>query len=213
MDWSQLNELDFENIASWPTPAKVVLVTVMCAVLLGAGYWFKTRHQLTELENLQAKEIELKQTFEFKQEKAANLEAYKQQLEDMKQIYGAMLRQLPSKTEMPELLVDVSQSALASGLETELFQPGPEILRDFYAEQPISLRMTGSYHSFGTFISTVAALPRIVILTLHDISLRPTQQGDLVMEGTARTYRYLEEDEEALSQDLGETGTREAPRT
>lgn len=200
MDWSQINELDFENLATWPTPAKIILVTAMCGVLLGAGYWFKTRDQLTELDGLQAQEIELKQTFEFRQEKAANLEAYKLQLEEMKQIYGAMLRRLPSKTEMPELLVDVSQSALASGLETELFQPGAEILKDFFAEQPIALRMTGDYHSFGTFISTVAALPRIVILTLHDISLRTSAAGELIMEGTAKTYRYLEEDEEAFGQ-------------
>ncbi len=199
MDLSSINELDFENLATWPLPAKIILVTAMCAVLLGAGYWFKTRHQLAELDTLQAQETELKQVFEFKQEKAANLDAYKLQLEEMKQIYGAMLRQLPSKTEMPELLVDVSQSALASGLETELFQPGAEILKDFFAEQPIALRMTGDYHSFGTFISTVAALPRIVILTLHDISLRVSTSGDLIMEGTAKTYRYMEEDEEELA--------------
>jgi len=118
-----------------------------------------------------------------------------------------MLRQLPSKTEMPELLVDVSQSALASGLETELFQPGAEVLKDFFAEQPIALRMTGDYHSFGTFISTVAALPRIVILTLHDISLRPATGGDLIMEGTAKTYRYMEEDEESPGQSDAEAGT------
>ncbi|TDJ34281.1 MAG: pilus assembly protein PilO [Gammaproteobacteria bacterium] len=207
MDLSRINELDFENLATWPMPAKVILVTAMCAVLLGAGYWFKTRDQLTELEGLRAHEIELKETFEFKQEKAANLEAYKLQLEEMKQIYGAMLRQLPSKTEMPELLVDVSQSALASGLETELFQPGAEVLKDFFAEQPIALRMTGDYHSFGTFISTVAALPRIVILTLHDISLRPATGGDLIMEGTAKTYRYMEEDEESPGQSDAEAGT------
>jgi type IV pilus assembly protein PilO len=208
MDFSQINELDFENLATWPMPAKILLVTAMCAVLLGAGYWFKTRDQLTELEALQAQEIELKQIFEFKQEKAANLEAYKLQLEEMKQIYGAMLRQLPSRTEMPELLVDVSQSALASGLETELFQPGAEVLKDFFAEQPIALRMTGDYHSFGTFISTVAALPRIVILTLHDISLRPATGGDLIMEGTARTYRYMEEDEAGLAgSDAGADGS------
>lgn len=206
MDLSQINELDFENLATWPLPAKIVLVTAMCAVLLGAGYWFKTRDQLKELDALQLQETELKQVFEFKQEKAANLEAYKLQLEEMKQIYGAMLRQLPSKTEMPELLVDVSQSALASGLETELFQPGAEILKDFFAEQPIALRMTGDYHSFGTFISTVAALPRIVILTLHDISLRPSATGDLIMEGTAKTYRYMEEDET----DLGTKGGGDA---
>lgn len=206
MDWSQINELDFENLATWPMPAKVVLVTAMCAILLGAGYWFKTRDQFAELDGLQAHEIELKQVFEFKQEKAANLDAYKLQLEEMRQIYGAMLRQLPSKTEMPELLVDVSQSALASGLETELFQPGSAILKDFFAEQPIALRMTGDYHSFGTFISTVAALPRIVILTLHDISLRSNARGELIMEGTAKTYRYLEEDEVALGQQGGGEG-------
>src|SRR5690606_30764070 len=141
---------------------------------------------------------------------AVNLEPLKAQLAEMEIMLQQMLRQLPSKTEMPDLIVDVSQTALASGIENELFQPGPEAMREFYAEKPIALRMVGSYHQFGAFVSGVASLPRVVIMTMHDISLKPRQDaargrqqqtafgsGALVLEGTVKTYRYLDEDEVA----------------
>jgi type IV pilus assembly protein PilO len=130
------------------------------------------------------------------------LEALEQQLTEMQDMLRTLLRQLPSRTEMPELLIDISQTALAAGIETELFQPGPETPKDFYAEKPITLRMVGTYHQFGTFISGVASLPRVVILTLHDVSLSPkpgdknsANSGQLVLQGTVKTYRYLEDDE------------------
>lgn len=193
MSLSDLNSLDFHNISGWPVTAKVIGLILICAAPLGAGYWFDTRHQIEELKTVAAKEQELKQTFEFKQAKAVNLEAYKLQLTEMKRSFGAMLRQLPSKAEVADLLVDISQTGLASGLEFELFSPKAELPKDFYAELPISMRVTGSYHEFGEFVSGVAALPRIV--TLHDISVRHPSEKEqrLVMEVTAKTYRYVDE--------------------
>ncbi|HQZ30905.1 MAG TPA: type 4a pilus biogenesis protein PilO, partial [Arenimonas sp.] len=137
--------------------------------------------------------------FQTKQGKAANLEPLKQQLAQMEVMLQQMLRQLPSKNEMPDLIVDVSQTALASGINNELFQPGAESMLEFYAEKPIALRMAGTYHQFGAFVSGVASLPRVVIMTMHDISLKPRGAGDqtLVLEGTVKTYRYLDEDESA----------------
>jgi type IV pilus assembly protein PilO len=190
MNFSEINELDFQNIAGWPMAAKVGGMVIACALILGAGYYFDTRHQLQTLKASQAKESELKTSFEIKQAKAANLDAYRVQLAEMRDSFGTLLRQLPNKAEIADLLVDISQTGLASGLEFELFSPKPETPRDFYAELPISMRVTGTYHQLGAFVSGVAALPRIV--TLHDFSIRPTADN-LVMEMTGKTYRYLDE--------------------
>ena len=192
MNFSDINDLDFKNIGGWPKPAKIGLVVILSIAILGAGYWFDTQHQLTELKEAEAKEQELKLSFESKQAKAVNLEGYTAQLQEMKKTFGAMLRQLPSKAEVADLLVDISQTGLASGLEFELFSPKTEVPKDFYAELPISIRVTGGYHQLGTFVSGVAALPRIV--TLHDASIiHPDKSDKLVMEITAKTYRYLDE--------------------
>ena len=198
MNLSDFNDLDFHNIGGWPTAAKGVAIGVVCLVLLGAGYWFDTKDQQEALEQVRAKEQELKQSFEIKQAKAVNLDAYKQQLDEMNASFGLMLRQLPSKAEVADLLVDISQTGLASGLEFELFSPKEETPKDFYAELPINIRVTGNYHQFGAFVSGVAALPRIV--TLHDIAIHPPQGAQpqdksdkLVMELVTKTYRYLEE--------------------
>ena len=169
----------------------------MLAVGVGvAWYYLNTQDQLVALEREEKKEQELRVTFEKKQAKAVNLEAYKKQLEEMKQSFGAMLRQLPDKTEVAELLVDVSQTGLASGLEFELFQPSGEVPKEFYAELPIKLKVHGSYHEFGNFISGLAALPRIV--TIHDVVIKPSKgevsDAPLVLEATAKTYRYLDEE-------------------
>ncbi len=141
------------------------------------------------------KEQELKTVFEKKAKLAVNLEAYEKQLEEMRESFGAMLRQLPNKTEVADLLVDVSQTGLASGLEFELFKPQAEVPREFYAELPISIKVTGDYHEFGDFVSGVAALPRIVTLHNVNISRRDAKSGNLVMNLTAKTYRYLEDEE------------------
>jgi type IV pilus assembly protein PilO len=197
-DFSKL-DLDPNNIGNWPGPIKGVVILILCAALLGAGYWFDTKEQLIVLESAQEKETELKRIFEIKQRKAANLEPLREQLKDMKESFGNLLRLLPNKTEIEGLLVDISQSGLAAGLEFELFKPSAEQVADFYAIQPIAIRVTGTYHEFGNFISSVAALPRIV--TQHDVNMTPKNSGtigsgdELVMNMIAKTYRYLEEEE------------------
>ena len=204
MNLEELNELDLTNIGVWPVPVKVVVILIVCVLVGVGGYYFDIEEQLNRLTTIENKEVELRNTFAAKQSKAANLEAYKKQLEEMKQSFGAMLRQLPNKTEVADLLVDVSQTGLASGLEFELFKPEAEVPREFYAELPIQLKVTGRYHEFGKFISGLAALPRIV--TIHDIKIheRDKSTGDkkqpeegrmLVLEATAKTYRYLDEEE------------------
>lgn len=193
MQWSDINNIDLKTIGTAARPIQFGAILLVCAAVLGAGYWFHHRHQLTELETIEAQENELKQQFEVKQKKAANLELYKEQLAQMREIFGAMLRQLPSQTEIPGLIVDISQTGLASGLEIELFKPGADIQKEFYAEKPIQLRVKGNYHEFGKFASGVAALPRIV--TLHDVSLQPTEGGLMTMEATAKIYRYLDDEE------------------
>jgi type IV pilus assembly protein PilO len=166
--------------------------------VLGLGYWLDIKDQRASLEKSVAKETELRQVFQSKAKKAANLPAYEQQLAEMKESFGAMLRQLPNKTEVAELLVDISQTGLASGLEFELFKPQAEVPKDFYAELPISIRVKGDYHEFGNFISGVAALPRIV--TVHDINIEPDKDGGLTMDILAKTYRYLDESDEGGAQ-------------
>ena len=195
MNIQDLNELDFNNIGMWPAPIKAVLILILC-VGIGAGYYkMHTEDQLVGLEKQQKSEQKLRKTFEKKQAKAVNLERFKAQLEEMKQSFGTMLRQLPNKTEVAELLVDVSQTGLATGLEFELFDPQGEKRKEFYAELPIKIKVKGTYHQFGAFISGLASLPRIV--TIHDISIKPKGKksgGALVMEATAKTYRYLDEE-------------------
>ena len=198
MNISELNELDFDDMGNWPVAAKALGIAALCIVLLGAGYWFDTKDQLAELERIEKKERKLKAEFKNNARKAANIDLYKQQMIDMKQSFGAMLKQLPSKTEVAELLVDISQTGLASGLEFDLFKVDSEVPLDFYAELPIRIRVTGDYHEFGSFVSGVAALPRIV--TLHDFSItegKEAESGQLVMQATAKTYRYIDEETDA----------------
>lgn len=189
-----LNNLDLSNIGSWPTAVKVTLIAIVCVAAAVAGYFLDIKSQREKLANVERQEITLKQDFETKQAKAVNLDAYKQQLKEIEESFGAMLRQLPSKTEVEGLLVDISQTGLASGIEFQLFKPQGERFIEFYAELPISMKMTGKYHEFGNFVSGVASLPRIV--TLHDISITDDKKGgNLTMEVTAKTYRYLDEAE------------------
>ena len=197
-----LNDLDFNNIGKWPTALKVALIIIVCAAVAVAGFFLDVKKQSAKLQRAEKEEVTLKQEFESKQAKAVNLDAYKQQLKDIEESFGAMLRQLPSKTEVEGLLVDISQTGLASGIEFQLFKPEGEKYIDFYAELPIKMKMTGTYHEFGNFVSGVAALPRIV--TLHDISITKDQKSDrLTMEVTAKTYRYLDETEIAAHKKTG----------
>jgi type IV pilus assembly protein PilO len=214
MKLSDINNLDAKNYGSWPMPIKFVSTLLLFFVVLVAGYFMKIRPANDELDVLRAKEQELIVAFTEKQGKVVNLEEYKKQLEEMRELLRQMIRQLPSKTEMPDLLIDISQTALSAGIDNELFEPGPEVAKEFYAEKPITLRMKGSYHQFGAFVSGVASLPRVVILTMHDVSLTPVgggatpaggaarqgspspaAGGTLVLEGTVKTYRYLDDEE------------------
>jgi type IV pilus assembly protein PilO len=196
-----INELDLADVARWPTAARAVVILFLMGGVIFLGYWFHTKDQLVELDSAVDKEEGLKVIFETKARQAANLEAYEKQLEEMRESFGAMLRQLPNQTEVADLLVDVSQTGLASGLEFELFQPRAEIPKEFYAELPISIRVIGGYHEFGEFVSGVAALPRIV--TIHDISIGRVANSDLLgMNLTAKTYRYIEDDEATEGGDI-----------
>ena len=194
-----LKDLSFSNTAVWPQQYKIVFCAIIAAAIIGLVWYFFITGQREELRKLEGEETGLRQDFETKQGRASNLEPLKQQLAQMELMLQQMLRQLPSKNEMPDLIVDVSQTALASGITNELFQPGPESAKEFYAEKPISLRMVGTYHQFGAFVSGVASLPRVVIMTMHDISLKPRggTNNSLVLEGTVKTYRYLDEEEAA----------------
>ena len=201
-----LKDLSFNNTGSWPREYKIGFCVLVGLLIFGLLWWLFIRDKTGELEGLERQETDLRAEFETKQGRAANLEPLKLQLAQMEQQLQQMLRQLPSKTEMPDLIVDISQTALATGLANELFQPGPETPKEFYAEKPIALRMVGTYHQFGAFVSGVASLPRVVILTMHDISLQPKNKSaaggiraDIPLElaGTVKTYRYLDEEEAA----------------
>ncbi|HED36297.1 MAG TPA: pilus assembly protein PilO [Gammaproteobacteria bacterium] len=207
MDLSKLNEIDLSDIdvndikkiGSAPTAVKFILILLLCLIAGGAAVYFDTTQQLDQLEAAEQKELVLRKTFDEKQSKAANLEAYAQQLKEMEQDFGALKRQLPSKTEIESLLTDISQTGIASGLEIQYFKPEGLLPKEFYAEFPIKLRVIGRYHEFGKFVSGVAALPRIV--TMRNISIRkPKNSKDsgvlLEMEVTAVTYQYLDEQED-----------------
>lgn len=188
-----LNNLDFSNIGSWPIAVKGVLIAVVAIGVLALGYFVDIQAQQENLERITNEEKRLKEDFEFKQARASNLDSYKAQMVEMEDSFGAMIRQLPSKTEVEDLLVDISQTGLASGIEFQLFKPLNEKHIEFYAELPITLKMTGTYHQFGEFASGIAALPRIV--TLENISIKGGKGKNLTMDVTAKTYRYLDESE------------------
>jgi type IV pilus assembly protein PilO len=202
MNLNELRELDFNNLGSASAGVKAFLLVVIVIAIIAGGYWFFIKDKQETLERSVQQEAQIKNEFRQKQQKAANLEAYETQLAEMEDMLEVMLRQLPSRTEMAELLIDISQTALGAGIDNELFEPRVEVTRDFYAEQPISVRMVGNYHQFGEFVSTVASLPRVVILTFQDIALRPVEGpgNRLRMEGTVTTYRYLDQSETALSE-------------
>ncbi|MCC5795631.1 MAG: type 4a pilus biogenesis protein PilO [Chromatiales bacterium] len=194
----ELRNLDINDVGRWPLLFQGLAVALVFVLLSIAGYWFLVhQEQSPRLERAEREERELRGSFEQKQRKAANFDAYSDQLAEIERSFGTMLRQLPGRTEIPNLLVDISQTGLAAGLQEELFQPLDEVRRDFYAEKPIRIRLSGSYHQLGQFVSDIAALPRIV--TLHDIEIAPRSRDgafdELTLNVTAKTYRYLDEDE------------------
>lgn len=192
----ELQSLDANDVGRWPLLFRASVIVVMFILVTGLGvYWFIVKDKAPQLERAEGEEIELRLTFENKQKKAANYDAYKAQLAQIEQSFGTMLRQLPGETEIPSLIVDISQTGLAAGLQEKLFVPQPEIPKDFYAEKPIKIRLTGGFHEVSKFVSGIAGLPRIV--TLHDINITPESQDSydtLSMEVTAQTYRYIDEE-------------------
>lgn len=220
MKLADFRNLDTSNVGAWPLGVKLTFAVLLAVLIIAAGWYFKISAQQDELTRVQREEMELRREFETDQGRVVNLDAYREQLAEMDAMFQQMVRQLPSRTEMPELLVDISQSALAAGIDTQLFEPGPESPRDFYAEKPISVRMVGNYHQFGDFISRIAALSRVVVLEMTNVAPEPPQAqgsgagssnrnarrgsalvasagGPLRLEGVVRTYRYLDEEEQA----------------
>lgn len=192
----ELQSLDANDIGRWPFAFRAAVIGIVFAIVVGAGiYYTIIQDKAPALERVQQEEQTLRSVFENKQRKAANFDAYKAQLAQMEQSFGTMLRQLPGETEIPSLIVDISQTGLAAGLQEKLFQPRPEIPKDFYAEKPITISLSGGYHEIASFVSGIAALPRIV--TLHDINISPNSGEDfdsLTLQVTAKTYRYIEEE-------------------
>jgi type IV pilus assembly protein PilO len=202
-----LKSLDPNDPGRWPLPVRTGAVA-LCFVILSAAlfYFFVWSDQKPRLDQATVEEAELRKTFQTKHSKAVNLAVYQQQLADIERSFGALLRQLPGRTEVPNLLVDISQVGVGAGLEEKLFQPANEVKRDFYAELPIKIRLTGSYHQMGEFVSGIAALPRIV--TLHDITIKSESKDAydvLSFELTAKTFRYLDDAEVAAEK------SKEAP--
>jgi type IV pilus assembly protein PilO len=215
-----LKDLSFNNTAVWPQQYKIAFCVLIAAAIIGMVWYFFITDQRAELATVELEEANLRSDFETKQGRAANLEPLKQQLAQMEQQLQQMLRQLPSKTEMPDLIIDISQTALATGITNELFQPGPETPKEFYAEKPIQLRMVGTYHQFGAFVSGVASLPRVVIMTMHNIVLTPRNatpgakigpNSILQLAGTVKTYRYLDDAETAAAAAAANPGAPAAP--
>lgn len=200
----RLDELDIEDlkrVGTAPLPVKIAIIVILCVALLVAGYFLDTTQQQIELDKVAAEEQQLRQVFAGKQAKAANLEAYKQQLEEMRTSFGTLLRQLPNETEIETLLTDISQTGISSGLDIDFFKPEGLRPKEFYSEYPIKLKVTGRYHEFAEFISGVAALPRIV--TVQEIEIKPSSEKSgvkLTMELTAITYQYLDESKEGTAE-------------
>lgn len=191
----ELQSLDVNDVGRWPLLFRASVIAIVFVLVVGMGvYFFIVKDKAPLLERAKQEEQDYRQTFENKQRKAANYDAYKAQLAQIEQSFGTMLRQLPGETEIPSLIVDISQTGLAAGLQEKLFQPQAEIPRDFYAEKPIKIRLTGGYHEIANFVSGIAALPRIV--TLHNIVITrddPERFDSLSLDVTAQTYRYIEE--------------------
>lgn len=186
-----LKNVDINNLGSWPVPLKIAGIGIICLLLLGGGWYFIIQGELDEHAVAKKKEDELREKFSGLKGQAINLPAYRQQMEEIHQTFGSLLRQLPNSTEVPELLVDITQAGLGRGLEFVLFKPERETTKQFYAELPISIQVSGSYHELALFISDVAALPRIV--TFGNINITPAAGNRLNMSAQAFTYRYIDD--------------------
>lgn len=213
MKLEDFSRIDLKTMGSLPPPVKAVLLGVLLVFLVGAGYWFLWQPALEELEQARSKEAQLRETFLIKKKEAINLPAYKQQMIDIERTFGSLLRQLPDKSQMDGLLSDINQVGLERGLEFELFKPGQEQASEFYAEMPISIRVTGGYYDLGAFAVGISKLSRIV--TLNDLKITPTSGADgkevqLSVEAVAKTFRYLDASEVAPKESQRK-GRRNAP--
>ncbi|PKM11828.1 MAG: pilus assembly protein PilO [Gammaproteobacteria bacterium HGW-Gammaproteobacteria-3] len=197
MNLSEIN-WDFNEAGSWPLPVKIGAVLGLCLLVAGAGVYYDTLGQLEELESSEKTEVELKQSFEVKQKKAVNLQDYKDQLQQIEALLGEMIKQMPTRQEVANLLVDISQTGLVSGLEFRLFRPESPVRREFYAELPISIQVTGKYEALGLFVSGLASLPRIV--TVGNVKISPiAKSDDMVMDATVKTYNEASDEDGASS--------------
>jgi type IV pilus assembly protein PilO len=207
MTLDELRRLDPKNIGGWPIAVKAVTLLLLFVLIVFLGYWFDWRNQLAEINSLRERESTLRTTYMDKKRQAINLPAYQKQLEDIEQAFGALLRQLPNRSEMDALLTDINQAGLGRGLQFELFKPAAsETISEFYAELPINIRVTGSYHELGSFASDISQLPRIV--TLNDIAVATGRDGMLTMDAVAKTFRYLDEDELAKQRKAAQSATK-----
>jgi type IV pilus assembly protein PilO len=199
MNLEDFNNIDFKNVGDMPVPAKLALLSVLFLILIGLGYWFLWSDQIAEIDQAKAKEEELRKVFLTKKAQAIKIDAYRQQMVDIEKTFGALLKQLPDKSQMDGLLTDINQAGLGRGLEFDLFKPGQEIVAAFYAEMPISIKIKGTYHDIGAFATDISKLSRIV--TLNDLSIAPlnkdAKDSVLTMEAVAKTYRYLDSSEVA----------------
>jgi type IV pilus assembly protein PilO len=194
MTLSELRNLDPKEIGNWPGPAKLGAVALLVSLIVFFGYWFDWKTELETLDSTQQKEANLRTTFLDKKKQAVNLETYSKQLASIEQSFGALLKQLPNKSEMDALLTDINQAGLGRGLQFDLFKPAPqEALSEFYAELPINIKVSGSYHDLGAFASDVSQLPRIV--TLNDLNIAAGKDGGLFLDAVAKTFRYLDDEE------------------
>ncbi len=207
MTLDELNKLDLKSLADWPLSTKLVALSLLFVLIIGAGWWFDWKSGLETLDAAKLKEEGLRSTFTTKKSQAINLEAYKKQLADIQQAFGTLLKQLPNKQEMDALITDVNQAGLGRGLQFELFKPDVEKASDFYAETPIRVKVTGGYHDIASFVSDVSKLSRIV--TLQDISMEPGKDGVLSMDAVVKTYRYLDDEEVIAQKKAKEQKTKE----
>ncbi|GAO34843.1 pilus assembly protein PilO [Sulfuricella sp. T08] len=210
MNLDDFTKLNPKDIGNWPIIPKALVLCGLFILILFAGYWFDWQNQLADLDIAKEKESQLRETFISKKKQVVNLDTYRRQLKDLEQAFGALIKQLPNKAEMDALLTDINQAGLGRGLEFELFRPAnSEILSEFYAERPISIRVTGNYHDLGAFASDISRLPRIV--TLNEINITPSGQT-LTMSAVAKTYRYLDENELAAQKAAQRKSAKEAKK-
>lgn len=199
MNFDDFNNIDFNNMGSLPVPVKLVLLSILALLIVVGGYFLLWSGEIDAFDQAEAKEQELRQTFLSKKSQAVKIEAYRQQMVDIEKTFGALLKQLPDRSQMDGLLTDINQSGLGRGLEFELFKPGQEVVADFYAEMPIEIKLLGNYHDIGAFATDVSRLSRIV--TLNNLSIAPVKSnlkgasGTLMLEAVAKTYRYLDSSE------------------